>query len=370
MSAHRVDEPRTLLEFPDDLDAFQREVLVRGRGDGLPVIPPTPERVDLVLEGLGREPDEVIAELPPARGLATARTVAANAVMAGCRPEDVPVVIAATEAIAHPDFNLYGIQDTTNPVTPLVLVNGPVRSELEMNAGTNAFGPGNRANATIGRAIRLIMLNIGGGVPGRLDRATQGQPAKYTFCVPEHEERSPWGPFHEEHGLDRGQSAVSVFGVQAFHNIIDLTASSADELVAMLAAGMAAAATNNVTHGGETLLALAPEHAEMLAREWLTKDDVRRRLFERGAARHHSHAPGVRPPHEDATPALGGPPSVADHRRPLGDQPGRRRRPRHPQCLPPDVRLDTRHHAGHPPANLLISTEGQDDDPHRAARAG
>lgn len=281
MSEQRIDGAPTLLELPDDLDAFQREILARGLGDGLPVIPPTPERVEVMLDGLDRAPDEVLAELPPARGLATARTVAANAVMAGCRPEDLPVVIAATEAIAHPDFNLYGIQDTTNPVTPLVLVNGPVRAELEMNAGTNAFGPGNRANATIGRAIRLIMLNIGGGVPGRLDRATQGQPAKYTFCVPEHEERNPWEPFHEEHGLDRQHSAVSVFGVQAFHNIIDLTASSADELLAMLAAGMAAAATNNVTHGGETLLALAPEHAEMLHRDGLSKDDVRRHLFER-----------------------------------------------------------------------------------------
>lgn len=281
MTGQAADGRGALLDLPDDLDAFQREILVRGLGDGLPVIPPTPERVGAMLDGLGRSPDEVLAELPPARGLATSQNVAANAVMAGCRPEDLPVVIAATEAIANRDFNLYGIQDTTNPVTPLILVNGPIRTELHMNAGTNAFGPGNRANATIGRAIRLVMLNIGGGIPGRLDRATQGQPAKYTFCVPEHEERNPWGPFHEEHGLDRQQSAVSVFGVQAFHNIIDLTASTAEELLAMLAAGMAAAATNNVTHGGETLLALAPEHAEMLQRDGLSKDDVRRHLFER-----------------------------------------------------------------------------------------
>lgn len=271
----------SLLDLPDDLEHFQREILARGLGDGLPVIPPTPTRVAAMLDGLGRAPDEVLAELPPARGLASVQVVAANAVMAGCLSEDLPVVIAATEAIAHRDFNLYGIQDTTNPVTPLVLVNGPVRAQLHMNAGTNAFGPGNRANSTIGRAIRLVMLNVGGAAPGKLDRATQGQPAKYTFCVPEHEERNPWEPFHEEKGHARGQSTVSVFGVQGFHNIIDLTASTADELLAMLAAGMAAMATNNVTHGGETTLALAPEHAEMLHRGGLTKDDVRRHLFER-----------------------------------------------------------------------------------------
>lgn len=276
-----TDLSRRLLDVPDDLDAFQLAVLDQGLGDGLPVIPPTPERVDAMLAGLGRAPDEVVAKLPPARGQATVDVVAANAVMAGCRPEDLPVVIAATEAIADPAFNLYGIQDTTNPVTPLLLVNGPVRHELQMNAGSNAFGPGNRANATIGRAIRLLLLNVGGGTPGTFDRATQGQPAKYTFCVPEHEERNPWGPFHAERGLDATTSAVSVLGVQAFHNIIDLTAGSAEELLAMLAAGMAAHATNNVTHGGETALALSPEHAEMLHGEGLTRDDVRRVLFER-----------------------------------------------------------------------------------------
>lgn len=276
-----VSPPDGRLDLPDDLDRFQREIVERGLGDGLPVIPPTPERVEAMLAAFGRPPEELVAELEPARGLATVEVIAANAVMAGCRPEDLPVVVAAIEAIAHPDFNLYGIQDTTNPVTPLVLVNGPVRAELGMNAGMNAFGPGNCANATIGRAVRLVMLNVGGGIPGTLDRSTQGQPAKYTFCVAEHEERNPWGPFHADKGLDPSQSAVSVFGVQGFHNIIDLTASTADELLAMLATGMAAIGTNNVTHGGETALALAPEHAELLHRDGLTKDDVRRHLFER-----------------------------------------------------------------------------------------
>jgi hypothetical protein len=270
-----------MLEMPDDLGDFQDEMLRRNLGDGLPLIPPTPERVSAMLTATRRAPDEVVAELPPARGLATVEAVAANAVMAGCVPTHLPVVLAAVEAVADEAFNLYGIQDTTNPVTPLVIVNGPVRHAIGMNLGINTFGPGNRPNAVIGRALRLVLHNIGGGHPGTLDRATQGQPAKYTFCAPEHEERNPWEPFHVEHGYDPASSAVTVFGVHGFHNIIDLTASSAEELLDMLAAGMAAVGTNNLTHGGETLLALAPEHAERLASDGFSKDAVRRYLFER-----------------------------------------------------------------------------------------
>lgn len=275
--------PRTRprLELPDDPEDFQAEMLRRNLGDGLPLVAPTPDRVDAMLDAVGRAADEVVAELPPARGLATVEVVAANAVMAGCLPAHLPVVLAAVEAVADEAFNLYGIQDTTNPVTPLLLVNGPVRHEIGMNLGINAFGPGNRANAVVGRAIRLVLHNIGGGHPGTLDRATQGQPAKYTFCAPEHEERNPWEPFHVEHGYGPADSAVTAFGVHGFHNIIDLTASSAEELLDMLAAGMAAVGTNNLTHGGQTLLALSPEHAERLAADGFDKDEVRRYLFER-----------------------------------------------------------------------------------------
>ena len=281
MTEHEYASVRGSLDVPDDLDAFQADMLRRNLGDGLPLIPPTPARMTSMLEASGREPEEVIAVLPPARGKATVESIAANAVMAGCLPQDLPVLLATVDALADDAFNLYGIQDTTNPVTPLVLINGPARIDLEMNVGVNAFGPGNRANATIGRAVRLILLNIGGGYPGEFDRATQGQPAKYTFCVPENEERNPWEPFHVEQGFEASVSAVSVLGVQAFHNIIDLTASTAEELLDMLAAGMAAMATNNVTHGGQTALALAPEHAELLHRDGLSKHDVRRYLFER-----------------------------------------------------------------------------------------
>lgn len=276
-----TSETGSIIDLSDDLDVLHAELEDLGWTDGLPVIPPTPERVRAMLDAVPDPPDRVLAELPPVWGEATVEKIAINAVMAGCRPSYLPVLIAAVEGMAEPRFNLYGIQDTTNPVTPAVIVNGPIRTELEMNAGTNAFGPGNRANATIGRAVRLILLNIGGAEPGRLDRSTQGQPAKYTFCAPEHEERNPWEPFHVEHGFNSSSSAATVLGVQGYHNIIDLTATTGEELLEMLAAGMAAHGTNNVTHGGETALVLSPEHADLISRDGFTKDEIRRYLFER-----------------------------------------------------------------------------------------
>jgi hypothetical protein len=189
------------------------------------------------------------------------------------------------EGLLDPAFNLYGIQVTTNPVTPLALVNGPIARRIGVNGGPNAFGPGWRANATIGRALRLVLTNVGGGRPGELDRATQGQPAKYTCCAAENEAETPWASLAAERGVAPDRSAVTVVGVQAFHNIIDLTARSAHELLAVLAAGVAVVGTNNVTHGGEPLLALSPEHARRLAADGFGKDDVRRFLYEHARIR-------------------------------------------------------------------------------------
>lgn len=270
-----------VMDVADDLDAFQQEVMDQGWGDGLPVIPPTEERVEAFLRESPLNPGCELGRLGPAWGIATIEKVAINAVMAGCLPSYFPLVVAAVKGVADPSFNLFGIQATTNPVTPLVLVNGPARNELGIVSGTGAFGPGSRANATIGRALRLVLLNIGGARPGGLDRATQGFPGKYTFCAAEHEERNPWQPYHVERGFGLGDTTVTVFGVQGFHNIIDLAAVNARELLDMLAAGMGAVGTNNMTHGGQTLLALSPEHAEQMARDGFTKDDVRAYLYER-----------------------------------------------------------------------------------------
>src|SRR5262245_46908592 len=164
---------------PDDLDELQRFVIERGWGDGLPVLPPTPERVERVLGGFAGARDQLVATLAPRFGLATVEVVAVNAALAGAGPEHLPVVVAAVRAAADPTFNLQGVLPTTHPCTPLLIVNGPVARRLGVNAGANALGQGHRANAVIGRALRLVLQNVAGATPGHVDRATLGHPGKY-----------------------------------------------------------------------------------------------------------------------------------------------------------------------------------------------
>lgn len=270
-----------LIRVEDSVEAFYALAEERGWGDGFPLVPPTAERVLAMLRFCDRDPQESLGQVPPEWAEATYEKIAVNAVMAGCRPEYFPVVCAAVSAVLDPAFNLYGVQATTNPVAPLVIVNGPVAKELDFNARGNAFGQGFRANATVGRALRLVLLNVGGGKPQTLDRATQGFPGKYSFCAAENEDESPWEPLHVERGCRREESAVTVMGIQAFHNIIDLVAKTPGDLLTHLAAGMAVWGTNNMTHGGEPALALPPEHAAIVARDGWSKDDARRYLFER-----------------------------------------------------------------------------------------
>ncbi|MBI3953883.1 MAG: hypothetical protein HY330_05160 [Chloroflexi bacterium] len=254
----------------------------RGWGDGLPVIPPTPERVERMLGALpGHAPQESLGQMPPRWGEATVEKLAINAVMAGCTPAAFPVVVAATRALLEPQLNLYAVQATTNPVAPLCVVNGPIAEELDINSGLGAFGQGWWANATIGRALRLVLLNVGGGRPGILDRATQGQPAKYTFCVAENEAESPWEPLHVERGLPQEQSAVTLLGVAGTLNILDLGSKDAEGILTMVAGSMTALGSNNMLLGGAPVVALCPEHAAILAREGLSKADVKRELFRR-----------------------------------------------------------------------------------------
>ena len=190
-----------LIEVPGDLDEFNRFFHERRWSDGMPVIPPTAERVARMLRATRRAPAEIAASIAPAFGTATVERIAINAVLAGCYPEYLPVLIAAAEAVAAPEFNLQSIQTTTNPVTVWLIVNGPIARHLGVNSGINCLGPGAWANATLGRALRLILQNIGGGLPGDMDRATHGQPGKYTFCCAENEEANPWEPLHVERGL-------------------------------------------------------------------------------------------------------------------------------------------------------------------------
>ena len=171
------------LDCPDDAAEIFGRLYEEGMTDGLPVIPPTAERVTAMIGGAELPREHIVAELAPRNGVATIEKIAVNAVMAGCLPAYFPVVIAAVEAMTQPQFNLLGIQTTTNPVAPFVLINGPIRHKIDINCGAGALGPGRRANATIGRAIRLILLNIGGGIPGEIDKSILGMPGKYSFCM-------------------------------------------------------------------------------------------------------------------------------------------------------------------------------------------
>jgi hypothetical protein len=264
---------------PDDLDAFQEWVLAQGWGDGLPVMPPTPERVARLLAG-GRG-DEVIARLAPREGVATREAVAVNAVLAGAGPEHLPVIVAAVRAVAQPAFNLAAVQTTTHPCAPLVIVNGPVARRLGINAGTNALGGGRRANVVIGRALRLVLQNVGGAAPGPVDRATLGHPGKLAYCLAEHEEASPWPPLHVERGFRREDSCVTVCASEAPHNVNDHGSTTPEGLLRALAGTAATTGNNNVYLGGEPLLLLGPEHAHTIAASGWSKADLKRAFWER-----------------------------------------------------------------------------------------
>jgi hypothetical protein len=265
----------------DDIESFYRYAMERGWGDGLPLVPPTTDRVAAMLEGTTRASGELIATVAPAYGAATVEKIAINAVMAGCRPEYLPVVIAAVEACAADEFNLYGIQATTNPVAPLVLVNGPIRKRLDFNCAGNALGQGNRANATVGRALRLVLINVGGGTPGQLDLSTLGSPAKYTLCCGENEEANPWQPHHVTTGLSPDASSVTVFGIQALHNIAcPGVRGDGRDFMRTIGLGMAAVGTNNMTFGGEALVLMCPEHAAAIAKDGFSKSDAAHFLYE------------------------------------------------------------------------------------------
>ena len=272
------DSARIRLE--DTLEAVEEYFDQRGWTDGLPIVPPTVERVERMLGWTDRNPEQELGTMPPSNAIVTIEKIAINALMAGCRPEYLPVVIAATEAMLEARFNLHAVQTTTHPCAPLLVLNGPLAAELRVNSRYNAFGPGWRANATIGRAIRLILHNVGGAAPGVLDRATQGQPAKYSYCVAENEIENPWSPLHVERGFDPATSTVTVFGAENPHNLNDHVSTASLGILTMIAGSIASMGSNNAYLYGEPILALGPEHAAILARDGLGKDDVRRYLFE------------------------------------------------------------------------------------------
>lgn len=275
-------KPQVTLECSDDIEAINRLYLERGWSDGLPIIPPTTERVERMLAYCDRPLEEAVLKVPPRYAAATPLRIAANAVMAGCRPEHFPLVLAALEAMADPVLNLYGVQATTHPCSTLVVFNGPIGREVGVNAGHNAFGPGFTANATIGRAVRLSLVNIGGATPGSADMATVGTPAKFTYCAAENEAENPWEPYHVELGFERDASTVTVLGAEGPHNINDHESTSAQGILQTIAGTIAMAGSNNAHHPSTPILALGPEHAATIAAEGYSKSDVKRYLYENG----------------------------------------------------------------------------------------
>lgn len=266
----------------DSYDALNDFAYERGWTDGLPIVPPTEDRVVRLLTGIQRQPEEVVAILPPRNGKATLEKIAVNAVMAGCRPEYMPILVSAVETLARPEVNLLGIQTTTNPVAPLVIVHGPMTERVGMNAGTNTLGPGNHANATIGRAIRLILINIGGGKPGVGDKATHGQPGKYAFCIAEHWRDNPWPPLHVDRGFDISASAVTVFPATGTEDLGTGWLMEPRALLAHIANTMTRWGSELMRGApGPALVLLTPAHARLafVERGW-TKQDIRDFLFQ------------------------------------------------------------------------------------------
>ena len=252
----------------------------QGLDDGLPVVPPTEERVLRMLQGTTRPASAVVAHVPPNLAPATVEKVAVNAVMAGCRPEYLPVVIAATEAACTDAFNLHGVLATTYFATPVIVVNGPIRHEIGLNCGGNLFGQGFRANATIGRALQLLVRNVGGGRPGGVDMSTLGQPGKFTCCVGENEEESGWEPLHVERGFGGDTSTVTLFAGEAPRAIRDQLSRTARSLGASMGLCLDAMAHPKLHRMGEVLLVVSPEHARTFARDGYSKTDLRARIQE------------------------------------------------------------------------------------------
>jgi len=268
-----VQDLSPTLEVDDSPEAVLAAFVEREWCDGLPIVPPTADRVRAMLDGA--DPAETLGAMPPLWRAVTLEKLAVNAVMAGCEPACFPVIVAAVDAMLDPAFNLYGVQATTHPVAPLLVVNGPYGQRIGLHAGSGCFGPGFRANATIGRAIRLILMNVGGAWPGRHDMATQGSPAKFSFAVAENEAQNPWGPLY-------AGDMVTVFGGEAPHNVNDHVSTTAAGILHAVSDTAVSLGSNVGWYFSQSqiLVALGPEHAATVHTDGFTRADVQRFIFE------------------------------------------------------------------------------------------
>jgi hypothetical protein len=251
----------------------------RGWSDGLPLVAPTEERVLRMLDGTARDPQEVIGLIPPALQPATIEKIAVNAVMAGCKPEYLPVVLAAVEAVLDEKFAMHGVLATTMFVGPVVVVNGAVRRRIGMNAKGNVLGQGNRANAAIGRALQLVIRNIGGGRPQEVDRATLGNPGKYTYCFAEDEEGSCWEPLSVERGMKPGQSAVTVFAGFGLQGVVDQKSREPESLARSFAESLKVLFNVKSAPSADAMLVICPEHERTFRNAGWSKARLYKELY-------------------------------------------------------------------------------------------
>ncbi|HYE89510.1 MAG TPA: hypothetical protein VEA38_00765 [Terriglobales bacterium] len=267
----------------EDLDAVEF-CFQQGWTDGLPVIPPTEDRVLAMLKAAGLKPDDQVGAIENRAVSVTAEKVALNAVMAGCRPEYMKVVVAAVQAICDPAWGYHGPGTSTGGAAVLMIVNGPVVRELDINSGDNLFGPGWRANATIGRALRLVMRNVAGSKPGLLDRGTLGHPGKLSYVIGENEVTSPWTPLHVERGFRKEQSTVTILAAEAPHQFYNQLSNTAEGILTTCADDMRI--SGNVMGQPQYVLILAGEHMKTIAADGWTKAEIRKFVFEHT---HNSH---------------------------------------------------------------------------------
>src|SRR4051812_40059422 len=269
-------DPYRIHEVPTDLLAALDYCYEQGWTDGLPVVPPIVERVQATLAYEGRPPEAVIATHPATGLQLSVHAAAVNAVMAGCLPEYFPVLVAAFEAMDKPDFNFHGSTASTGGSAPLLIVSGPVADDIGMNADVNLFGPGNRANATIGRAVRLILRNGVQMIPGISDKSTQGQPAKYGFCIAERVHGNPWPPLCEAQGYPEGVSSVTVFASGGFCNVENHGGNAPEQILGSVADAMANYGCITL---GQSVVILAPEHMRIVAGAGWSRKDAQEFLF-------------------------------------------------------------------------------------------
>ena len=281
-----MTDPSTLharrVDVSNSFEAIQDYCWEQGWTDGMPVVPPTEDSVRRMLAGYGAPPSTSLGLIQPRNAQVTLEKVAINAVMAGCLPEYFPVVVASVQAVLQEEFNVAGVSATTGGAAPVIIINGPLAKTLNVNGDSGCFGPGYRANASIGRALRLVIRNLGGLIPGEMDKATLASPARYSFCFAENEDRSPWAPRHIELGYAPSASVLTVAGIRGVYNVMENTVPTGFEVLETIVSTMKTRGVSNyyqIGTGAQIVLVICPEHASDIASSGFSKADIREFVF-------------------------------------------------------------------------------------------